>query len=180
MLKALLFAGFAIHIAAIPAAPTRAITPALRPAVIQSADALEQQIIEKINVDRAARGLGALTVDPVLMRAAADHSHEMCARNYLDHHSPTPGMTTPMNRYLKTLQDAGGSAPVTLTVGENISYCSMPADRFTADFGHRVFMNSPEHRANILQPCYTKVGLGVCRRANGEVWVTEMFCRDGK
>lgn len=161
---------------AVPIAPPAG----TRPAIVQSAPVLEQQFIEKINAERTQRGLGALTVDPVLMRAAAEHSHEMCAQNYLDHHSPTPGMTTPMKRYLKTLMDTGADRPEALTVGENISYGSVPNNQYTADFGHKVFMNSPEHRANLLQPRYTKVGLGVCRNAKGEVWVTEMFLRDEK
>ena len=39
-------------------------------------------------------------------------------------------------------------------------------------------MDSPGHRANILEKRFTKIGLGVYRNARGEFWVTEMFSRD--
>jgi uncharacterized protein YkwD len=180
MIKALIIASLYWSAAGAPPSIPVATPAGSHPIAVQSAPIMEQQFIEKINAERTRRGLGALTTDPILMRAATDHSREMCALNYLDHHSPTPGMTTPMKRYLKTLTDMGADAPGALTVGENIEYCRVPNNQYTADFGHKVFMNSPEHRTNLLQPIYTKVGVSVCRNAKGEVWVTEMFLRDEK
>ena len=69
-----------------------------------SPDALspeEQEFIVKVNAERTSRGLNALTVDPLLVHTARAHSREMCARDYFDHHSPTPGLESPMDRYLK-------------------------------------------------------------------------------
>ena len=68
----------------------------------------EQEFIEKVNAERTVRGLNALSVDPLLVRTARAHSREMCAQDYFDHHSPTPGLATPMDRYLKGLHDMGG------------------------------------------------------------------------
>jgi uncharacterized protein YkwD len=140
----------------------------------------EQEFIEKVNAERTERGLNALAVDPLLVHTARAHSREMCARAYFDHHSPTPGLSTPMDRYLKGLHDQGGSTPDSLLVGENIYYCSVFNDVYNVDYGHRALMNSPGHRANILEKRFTKIGLGVYRNAQGEFWVTEMFSRDSE
>ena len=138
----------------------------------------EQEFIGKVNAERTSRGLNALTVDALLVHTARAHSHEMCSRDYFDHHSPTPGLETPMDRYLKGLHDAGSATPESLLIGENIYYCSVSNDIYNVDYGHRALMNSPGHRANILEKRFTKIGLGVYRDARGEFWVTEMFSRD--
>ena len=39
---------------------------------------------------------------------------------------------------------------------------------------HTAWMNSPDHRANILSPSFTSVGIGLAW-ANGQVWATEDF-----
>ncbi len=140
----------------------------------------EQEFIEKINAERTQRGLNALVVDPLLVQTARAHSREMCDRDYFNHHSPTPGLTSPMDRYLATLHNAGGPTPDYLLIGENIYYCSVFNDVYNVDYGHRALMDSPGHRANILEPRFAKVGLGVYRNAAGAFWVTEMFTRDGE
>ena len=156
-------------------------TPAPMQVVPASPDTLsaeEQEFIGKVNAERTGRGLNALTVDPLLVHTARAHSHEMCTRDYFDHHSPTPGLTTPMDRYLQGLHDEGGSTPESLLIGENIYYCSVFNDIYNVDYGHRALMDSPGHRANILEKRFTKIGLGVYHNARGEFWVTEMFSRD--
>ena len=138
----------------------------------------EQEFVDRINGERSQRGLCMLTVDPLLVRTARAHSREMCARDYFDHHSPTPGLSTPMDRYLSALKNIGADTPDYLLVGENIYYCSVSDDVYNVDYAHRALMNSPGHRANILEPRFVKIGLGIYRNAKGEFWVTEMFSRD--
>ncbi len=135
----------------------------------------EREFIARINTERTARGLNALTLDPLLVVTARGHSREMCDRDYFDHHSPTPGIETPMDRYLTSLHESGSPTPRYVLVGENIYYCSETTDTYNVEFGHRALMNSPGHRANILEPRFGKVGVGVYRNARGEFWVTEMF-----
>jgi uncharacterized protein YkwD len=209
MLKSALFAGLfwaAVNTVSAPtaAAPAPAKAPVLmasapRPAAsakahlrlemptpsdaASPADALspeEQEFVARVNAERTARGLNALAVDPLLVRTARAHSREMCDRGYFDHHSPTPGLTSPMDRYLHSLREDGGRTPDYLLVGENIYYCSVFNDVYNVDYGHRALMDSPGHRANILEPRFTKIGLGVHRSAKGEFWVTEMFTRDSQ
>jgi uncharacterized protein YkwD len=57
------------------------------------------------------------------------------------------------------------------TLGENI--LRGPMSMTGADM-HIAWMNSPEHRANILSPTYSSVGIGLAD-ANGQVWATENF-----
>ena len=150
------------------------------PTAPDSLTAEEQTLVEKVNAERTQRGLNALIVEPLLVRTARGHSLEMCSLDYFNHLSPTPGLTSPMDRYLKGLRDGGGSTPNSLLVGENIYYCSVFNDVYNVDYSHRALMNSPGHRANILEPRFTKIRVGVYRTAKGEFWVTEMFSRDSE
>jgi uncharacterized protein YkwD len=42
---------------------------------------------------------------------------------------------------------------------------------------HNSLMNSPGHRANILQPGVTRIGIGIATDATGNIWITQMFAR---
>lgn len=138
----------------------------------------EEAFVAMINAERSQRGLSILAVDPMLTATARAHSEEMCSRDYFDHRSPTPGLSSPMDRYLASAKQLGQSQPEYLLVGENIYYCSVYNDIYNVDYAHRAFMASPGHRANILEPRFAKVGIGIYRNAKGEFWVTEMFSRD--
>ena len=117
-------------------------------------------------------------MDPLLVHIARGHSQEMCDLNYFDHHSPTSGQITPMDRYVKGLHDSGLDTPPYLLVGENIYYCSVFNDTYNVAYGHQALMNSPGHRANILEPRFARIGVGTYQDAHGQFWVTEMFLKD--
>ena len=138
----------------------------------------EREFIRLINGERTSRGLNSLTVDRMLVSVARSHSQEMCSLNYFDHHSPTAGQVTPMDRYLKGLHETGLETPPYLLVGENIYYCSTYDDTYNVGYGHQALMNSPGHRANILEPRFARIGVGIYRDSQGEFWVTEMFLKD--
>jgi len=157
--------------------------PALRAVGAENATALaadEREYIESINDERVRRGLNALTLDPLLVTVARRHSQEMCDCAYFDHHSPTRGLETPLDRLRQGLRDNGQAVPGSLLVGENIFFCSVSNDTYNAAYGHQALMDSPDHRANILEPRFAKIGVGIYRDAQGQVWVTEMFLRDGE
>jgi uncharacterized protein YkwD len=40
---------------------------------------------------------------------------------------------------------------------------------------HRVLWASPSHRGNLLDPSFSKFGIGVARDSDGSVWVCELF-----
>lgn len=133
----------------------------------------EAALLADINLDRAARGLSPLNPDPLLVEIARTHSEDMCRRNYFDHIAPAPGPSSPMDRYLAALDQR----PDYAMVGENIYYRSVTDSLLqSATEANDAFMHSPGHRANILQPLYTRVGVGIYRNPQtGEFWVTEMF-----
>lgn len=127
----------------------------------------EQAFVRLVNQEREQRHLSQLTIDPVLVAAARQHSYEMSNLHYFDHFSPVRGMRTPLDRYGVAL----GNHHFTCTVGENLFYSSI---RDIA-LGHRSLMNSPGHRANILAGDYRAIGVGVYLAPNGEYYVTQMF-----
>ena len=138
----------------------------------------EREYVARVNAERVARGLDALALDPLLVETARAHSREMCSRDYFDHHSPSAGLNTPMDRYLSGRRGEGMARPDYALVGENIFYCSESSDTYNVAFGHHALMNSPGHRANILEARFAKIGVGIWHDAQGQTWVTQMFLRD--
>lgn len=120
-----------------------------------------------VNEERAKRGLCKLSLDPILVTAARQHSREMSDLHYFDHFSPVRSLRSPLERYGAAL----GTMRYTCTVGENLFYCTVR----DIPLGHRSLMESPGHRANILAWDYRYIGVGSYQAANGEYYVTEMF-----
>ncbi len=131
----------------------------------------EQQFVELVNKERAKRGLSQLTLDPTLIVTARLHSAEMRDKAYFNHESPTPGLKTPMDRYLRTIGNVAQDPKFYACVGENLFWSTV----FNVQRGHEAFMNSPTHRENVLFPRFDKIGVGIVKKTNGEFWVTEMF-----
>lgn len=127
----------------------------------------ETKLFDLVNKERASRGLSQLAVDPVLIDAARKHSQEMADKDYFSHTSPTPGLSTPMDRFLAS----EGHRPSWALVGENLFYCSI----VDVDRGHTAFMNSKGHRDNILEPRFERMGIGVYIDNKGQFFVTQMF-----
>lgn len=138
----------------------------------------EADLIVAINNERKSRGLDPLTLDPLLTVTARAHSREMCSLDYFNHKSPNHAHLTPLDRYLDGLRAWGEGQPHAALVGENIFYASVTDDVYNASYAHARLMASPGHRANILEPRFTKVGVGLYRDNAGRFWVTEMFLRD--
>jgi uncharacterized protein YkwD len=138
----------------------------------------EQEFIDRINVERTEQGLGALTPDRQLIQVARAHSRDMCVRDYFSHIAPIARLRSPLDRYVCDLYSEGLPIPNHLTIGENIYYCSSTQGGDDVADADRAFMNSPEHRANILNPNFDRIGVGIWRDAKGQLWVTETFLRD--
>jgi uncharacterized protein YkwD len=136
----------------------------------------ENALIDDTNRDRVSQGLPDLLLDPLLCLVARSHSADMARRNYFDHMAPGPGPSSPMDRYLAALP----SRPDYAFLGENIYYRSMTdSEDVGATEANNAFMRSPGHRANILQPKFTKMGVGFYRDpTTGAFWVTEEFLGD--
>ena len=111
-----------------------------------TASAYEREVIRLVNVERAKHGLAPLTEDATLTRTARMKSQDMRDNRYFDHNSPTYG--SPFD-----LMKAQGVRY--RTAGENIAM-----GYATPEAVVNAWMNSPGHRANILNASYTKIGVG--------------------
>ena len=128
--------------------------------------AVERQIFELANRDRAASGLAPLVWDDRAAGIARKHSLEMRDKEYVAHVSPTSGTAGDRAR-------AGGLATPLLL--ENLARAYSPTE---AEDG---LMGSPGHRANLLNPQATHLGVGVAlgRTVGGqrELYLTQLFFR---
>lgn len=121
----------------------------------------EAQIVELINQARAAHGLSPLETDSRLTNAARKHTQLMVQQSTLAHQ--LPGEPLPQDRIAAEGLASDQQA-------ENVDLNQTIAG------AHDALMRSPPHRANILNPEYNAVGVGVIRRG-ADIWVTEDFAR---
>jgi uncharacterized protein YkwD len=113
-----------------------------------------QQMLSLTNQSRADHGVRPLKLDKRLSKLATRHSRQMASQNTLFHTANVP-------RELRHVR---------WTVwGENVG---MTTETLSAL--EQAFMNSPVHRANILDGRFTHVGIGVAH-VNSAYWVTVTF-----
>ncbi len=117
------------------------------------ATSTEDTFTAKLNYARTSRGIPRLTPRSALITVARQQAQRMASSNTLFHN---PNLTKDVTNWR--------------WVGENVGY---GPDALTV---HVAFMNSPGHRANILDRDYTEVGIGAVT-VNGRVWVAEVFRR---
>jgi uncharacterized protein YkwD len=107
-----------------------------------------------LNAQRAANGLPALRVDRRLAGAARSHSGDMVRRRYFDHVSPT-GST--LGSRIREAGYARGAR--SWSGGETIAYATGGAGTPAGIVA--LWMSSPPHRAEILDPGFRQVGIGL-------------------
>lgn len=110
-------------------------------------------MVASVNASRRAAGLAPYAVRADLTAVALGQAQRMAAANRLYHN---PNLATDVKNYA--------------WAGENVGY---GPDLVTL---HQAFMNSPEHRANILSTRFTEVGIAVVAK-DGVLWVAEVFRR---
>jgi uncharacterized protein YkwD len=117
-------------------------------------DDLRDATLCLMNAERTARGLGRLQAEPLLGRVAASYARQMVRGRFFDHTSP--GGSTMLARIKTTsyLRDAAS-----WSVGENLAWGSgsLATPRATV----RAWMQSADHRANLLDRHFADVGIGV-------------------
>jgi uncharacterized protein YkwD len=111
----------------------------------------EKHILMLHNKARTDRGLRPLCADPELTRAARSHSREMIEKDYFSHNSYDG------ERVGERLKRFGYDLGV---YGENLAGGSGTSG--TADATFQRWMNSPGHKANILDGRFRPVGVGTC------------------
>ncbi|WP_369264721.1 CAP domain-containing protein [Streptomyces sp. R35] len=119
------------------------------------------EVIALTNAERRAAGLPPLSGDPLLTIAAQAHSADMVARAFYSHTSPDGSQ--PWDR-------AAAAGCTRRTIGENIA-CGQRSPAEVV----RGWMNSPGHRANILKPDFTHIGIGLAGGGKAGTYWTQLF-----
>ena len=133
-------------------------------AVVQGVNYSESQMIHLINSIRSSRGLQLLNPNPILNSIARSRSQDMLNRNYFSHYTPEG------KNIFNILVENG----IMYAMGaENLSQASPPSWG-SPEAVINIWMNSGPHRANLLNPHYGQLGLGVVDSGNKRV-VTLIF-----
>lgn len=107
-----------------------------------------EETLASTNARRYREGLVLLENNPVLTAIAQKKAKDMIVRNYFAHESPTG----------QTIGDLAKEAGYGyLTVGENLAFGDFKSSALLVD----AWMNSPGHRANIMNTAYTEIGVAV-------------------
>jgi uncharacterized protein YkwD len=119
---------------------------------------LEQATVCLVNEERTSRGLVALSDNSDLANAAQGHSAEMQQRSYFAHDSAN-GSPFDSRIFASGYVTPNQKGVASWGIGENLAWGSLQLG--TAQALDTAWMNSPEHRANILNPTFREVGAGV-------------------
>jgi uncharacterized protein YkwD len=128
----------------------------------------EAEIIKQVNAERTRRGLKPLKFSPRLAVVARGHSYDMAIRHYRAHNSPE------------------GSTPADRIRGVGVEFGAVAENIYVDDYhkleslGERTlkgWLDSPEHRANLLSPDFEETGIGIARSNDGLTYVTQDFVR---
>lgn len=118
---------------------------------------LVQSVIDLTNVERTNRGLSPLTHNSTLSQAAQAHAEDMLNRNFFDHVTPdgiSASDRIEASGYLEPYYECQCSK--SYGVGENIAKGQETASEVVI-----TWMNSPDHRDNILNPDFSEIGIGI-------------------
>ncbi|HBF5456873.1 TPA: sporulation protein [Clostridioides difficile] len=123
--------------------------------------AYQKEVVDLVNVERAKAGLNPLTLDSSISNVATKKSQDMIDNNYFSHNSPTYGSPFDM------LKKFGISYK---TAGENIAMGQKTPKEVV-----NAWMNSEGHRKNIMNPNFSKIGVGVAQKSGGSIYWTQIF-----
>ncbi|MFD7279295.1 CAP domain-containing protein [Streptomyces sp. NPDC059862] len=126
---------------------------------ISAESAAEAEVLKLVNEERAKAGCSPLAANSALAELAGDFSDAMAAQGFFDHTDPSGA--TPWDR--------AEAAGITSLGGENIARGQADAQAVMD-----AWMNSPGHRANILNCDFKTLGVGV-HYGSGGPWWTQNF-----
>jgi uncharacterized protein YkwD len=113
--------------------------------------ALPTQVLDGVNQVRVEAGLQPLAEVEALDALAVERSTDMAARQYFSH-------TTPEGLDVFALMDQRGIG--FLAAAENLAWNTHGEER-AATVALESFLNSPPHRANLLNAAFRQIGVGV-------------------
>ena len=121
--------------------------------------ALETQLLTLVNRERRKAKLPLFTLDSAMSNVSRKHSYDMAMRDFFSHKNKQG--QSPFDR----MRQAGINFQA---AAENIAYASEVLEI------HKNLMNSPGHRANIMNPRYNKIGIGIVPFKYG-LMTTQLF-----
>jgi len=127
----------------------------------QDEERLTDQVLQLVNLERAAEDLPPVVSNPILSKIADDYACQMIEEQFFGHHDPItdqgPGDRALLGKYSFA------------AIGENLA-----AGQETPAEVVKVWMESPAHQAIMMDPKWTEIGIGV--QFGGEYatyWVLE-------
>lgn len=123
-------------------------------------DATAMQMLQLVNAVRLQNNIRPLCFSEKLVRAATVHSTYQASIGTMTHDGPV----SLGDRFLRQ-----GYQPA--AVAENVGFTSTPFLQVVFD----IWMSSPEHRTNILDPTYTHFGSANTQGTNGMYFWTQLF-----
>lgn len=130
----------------------------------EAAAITNDNIFQLTNQSRKEYGIGALTMNQQLTQAAQSKANDMLAKGYFAHTSPdgkSPWDFIKASGYKYT------------TAGENLA-----VDFTCAECVEEAWMNSPGHKANILNKYFEEIGIGIAQgqfEGHNAIFVVQMF-----
>lgn len=126
-------------------------------------EGLENEVVSLVNTERRKAGVSELIQNNNVNRVARVKSQDFVNNNYFSHNSPTYGSPFDMLRTFGISFSAGA---------ENIASGQRNPEEVM-----RFWMNSPGHKANILNSSYNQIGVGVAKDSSGNLYWTQMFIK---
>ncbi|HNX42352.1 MAG TPA: CAP domain-containing protein [Candidatus Aminicenantes bacterium] len=123
---------------------------------------ISEKTFALVNAERTKAGLPPLKKENRLERIALRHSEKMASEGRLSHRFPD----------YPELRERLFAEGLTFTAfAENVALSSERSPERV----HQGFMDSPSHRANLLNPSYNAIGVGVSLDGEGDLYITEIF-----
>jgi uncharacterized protein YkwD len=145
-------------------APTKAPTTTPAPTKVPTStnnydSSFASQVLKLVNVERVKGGLHELTMSSALVAPANKRAEEI--KTQFSH-------TRPNGTQWSTVLDEFNVS--VRTAGENLAYGYNTPEAVVTGW-----MNSPGHRANIMNANFNKIGVGVYKDSKGTVYATQIF-----
>ena len=175
--------------------PTATARPTKAPAALAGPTLVAESISllahDLVNKERGSNGLGELMYDEALAEIARKHSEDMAQNGYFAHDNLMGESFS--DRYARGgylcanrqgMVIYGGAENIhqgwrfgrTTYSGERIINREWHNELKIAQFAVVGWMNSPGHRANILNGVYNREGIGVAFAPDGKLFITQNFC----
>lgn len=128
----------------------------------------ENSIHDLVNNERRRRGLSELSWDGKLANLAREYSGKMARESFFSHFDRDGDSVIERARQSNIKRWN--------KIGENLFFCE-GYDNFDA-LAVRGWLDSPEHRRNMLDPQFNATGIGIARTRDGRIYITQVFIRN--